>query len=510
MKPKYTIEFVKKLAEKKGGKCLSSFCKNSQSKLIFQCSEGHQWTVPAIRINYHWCPKCGTLRCPQCKPKYTIEDMKKLAERKGGKCLSRVYTNCNKKLIWQCADGHKWKAKQPKIRRGGWCPYCSKYTTEEKCRFIFEQLTRQKFPKSKSVLVDGLELDGYCKNLNIAFEYNGEQHYKIFKHWHGKNGFSLQKDRDRKKKELCIQKKIDLIIISHFEFKTDKELKAFIEGELQTRDVKCKKRINLDLFYSNLSTLKDLQEVAKSRCGELLSRKYYGSKVKLKWKCKKGHIWEATPASVKNKRWCPACGGTKKLTLQHAIKLGKEKNGKCLSKVYVNSKSKLEWQCDKGHIWNASYSNVQNGKWCPFCIGRGKTVECLQKLAQKRNGKLLSTEYKNSFTKYKWQCSKGHIWNSTFGHMMRDGCWCPYCSGNKKTINDLYKLAIQKNGVCLAEQYINSRTHVNWQCEKGHVFSRTSDNVRLGRWCPICRKENRLKNRLERYHGKEKERQKIY
>jgi hypothetical protein len=44
------------------------------------------------------------------------------------------------------------------------------------------------------------------------------------------------------------------------------------------------------------------------------------------------------------------------------------RGGLCLSEQYINSKTKLKWQCSKGHVWEALPTNVKNkGSWCPIC-----------------------------------------------------------------------------------------------------------------------------------------------
>ena len=73
-------------------------------------------------------------------------------------------------------------------------------------------------------------------------------------------------------------------------------------------------------------------------------------------------------------------------------RLAASKNGKCLSKNYINSKTKLLWQCEKGHKWEAIPSSIKVGTWCPKCSarrsGRKKlTIEEMQKIALSREGK---------------------------------------------------------------------------------------------------------------------------
>lgn len=48
--------------------------------------------------------------------------------------------------------------------------------------------------------------------------------------------------------------------------------------------------------------------------------------------------------------------------------IARERGGKCLSDSYVNSMTKLLWECSEGHLWEARPGDVKNGKtWCPEC-----------------------------------------------------------------------------------------------------------------------------------------------
>ena len=44
------------------------------------------------------------------------------------------------------------------------------------------------------------------------------------------------------------------------------------------------------------------------------------------------------------------------------------RGGECLSDTYINNLTKMDFKCDKGHLWNASYNQIVNhGQWCPEC-----------------------------------------------------------------------------------------------------------------------------------------------
>ena len=48
-------------------------------------------------------------------------------------------------------------------------------------------------------------------------------------------------------------------------------------------------------------------------------------------------------------------------------KLAIERGGKCLSTKYTSNKTKLRWQCKKGHEWEAIPHNIKQGHRCPKC-----------------------------------------------------------------------------------------------------------------------------------------------
>ena len=234
--------------------------------------------------------------------------------------------------------------------------------------------------------------------------------------------------------------------------------------------------------------IETIRELARSRGGKLISKIYINSRTPLKWKCAKGHVWEALSNSVKgHNTWCPTCALDRSPSKEEVVKiinklnkLAKTKGGKLLSTDYKNAMQKLEWKCAKGHIFYSSTNAVKDhGYWCLKCSGKEKlSIEILQKDAAKKGGMIISKVYKNSNSKYKWQCSLGHIWSMRATNV-RNGQWCPKCSTKAPLkIEDLKLLAKKRGGVLLTKKYMNAHQKLKWQCSVGHIWLADAANTK--------------------------------
>jgi len=304
---KITISDMLEIAKKSGGLCLSLKYISSHAKLTWQCKKGHQWdSTPANIKQGKWCPACAGLK------RGTIAEMQKVAKKRGGKCLSKEYTNSDTKLSWQCGEGHRWEAVPSNIKQGTWCPICT---------------------------------------------------------------INAQKD-----------------------------------------------------------TIEEMQKIAQERGGECLSKEYINGLTKLAWQCKEGHQWKTVPGGIKQGSWCAVCAGKQKHTIEEMQEIAKERGGRCISDKYTNSDTKLSWQCREGHQWEATPNRVQQGSWCAVCAGLKKgTIEEMQEIARERGGKCLSKEYINSRTKLRWQCGEEHQWEAT-PHSIKQAHWCALCACKKRKI----------------------------------------------------------------------------
>ena len=126
-----------------------------------------------------------------------------------------------------------------------------------------------------------------------------------------------------------------------------------------------------------------MHKLAEKKGGKCLSIEYVNTRTKLKWQCKEGHVWEAKPKKIKRGTWCPICARNVRLTIEKMHKLAEKKGGKCLSTEYVNTRTKLKWQCKEGHVWEARPDNIKRGTWCPIC--RLKSTNDINRYKNKMN-----------------------------------------------------------------------------------------------------------------------------
>ena len=247
------------------------------------------------------------------------------------------------------------------------------------------------------------------------------------------------------------------------------------------------------------SMLDRLNGHAAALGGKCLAIGYKNSKTKVAWECQHGHKWDATPDHVLNqKSWCRECArNRRRIPLQrlqdHAIARG----GLCLSTSKHNSsRTKVFWQCELGHTWEASVNKVLNsGTWCPKCSRKGRTykrrsLKDLQEHAASLGGRCLATTYEGLRVPVLWQCHEGHTWRARPDDVLNKNNWCPVCAGKALVgLRRLQEHAAHRGGKCMAKKYVNAKSKVDWKCEHGHTWRATPHNVlHRGSWCPECMK----------------------
>lgn len=312
---KLTLAEMKTIAQERGGLCMSEKYQHSKTKLRWRCAEGHEWeAVPTSVKSGSWCKQCAVEAIAD-RRRIPLEEVREMVKSKGGQCLSQEYVgNKDDKLRWRCSEGHEWQATLGKVRNdGSWCPTCA--------------------------------------------------------------------------------------------------------------------RLNQRL------TLEDMKELAHAKGGECLSDEYYGQDAKLRWRCAKGHEWEATPGHIRNQGcWCPKCAGRAPLKIEEMRAIAQSRGGQCLSESLINAATKLLWRCAEGHEWEATPNHVKSGHWCRKCGAESRAarqrmpMDEIQALARSRGGECLSGIYEDSDVNLRWRCARGHEWEASLRNVKHNKSWCPICS----------------------------------------------------------------------------------
>jgi hypothetical protein len=311
--------------------------------------------------------------------KLTIAAMTSLASARGGRCLSTSYANSVRPLLWQCAAGHHWSALPATIRKGSWCPRCARVAP-----LTLQEMRRMAAGKS-----------GWCLSLEYAGSSNPLR-------WRCAAGHEW-----------------------------DARPASIRSGNWCPF---CARNRKLDL--------EEMREIARERGGKCLSAVYKNGRTALLWECKKGHRWKARPANVKGgarKRgsWCLACYNSRRVfhlrqNIYAMTKLAFSRGGKCISDEYWGSKTKLTWECERGHHWQATPATIIQGTWCNVCARNQRLdLRAMRKIAASRGGDCLSQTYTNERTVLTWYCAAGHRWRATPGKVKR-GSWCPSCAGLRR------------------------------------------------------------------------------
>lgn len=364
----------------------------------------------------------------------TIQDMRALAALHGGNCLSKEYWGKHTRLSWMCKRGHTWDAYPFMVQRGQWCVMCA--GNDQK---VFALELMHKWAEKRG---------GKCLSINYVNNYTPLK-------WKCGEGHRFSGSRD---------------VIKNGKWCSECKKSAFRKRKLE-----------------------EMQELAKSKGGKCLSAEYANLDTKLLMECKSGHQWKAKPLTlIYNNSWCPYCYGNIRHTIGYMHELAAKKQGKCLSLHYKNIVTPLRWQCFKGHKWSTDPMNIIAGNWCPACAEKKYTLSEVQTLAKTKGGKCISKKYINNKTKLKWECSEKHTWSAGFAQIL-SGSWCPACYRKRSalkrrgsTIEEMQKIAKAKGGKCLSEEYVNQRFHLTWQCSRGHVWKAVPQTVKEGSWCRAC------------------------
>ena len=459
--------------ERNGNLKPEQFTANSDKKIWWKCSEGHEWqAVIGGRNRGNGCPYCAGLYAVKGKNDLqTINSSlaKEWNYDKNGNLRPENFTaNSGQKVWWKCSKGHEWQATIHNRNKPRGCPVCnSERNTSFPEYVIVYYLKKYGLDVIHSYREKGYELDVYIPTKKVAIEYDGYL-------WHqNRIKKDLEKNRRCKEDEIKlyrIREGLQALNDSSIDYITQnkqKDLPKILEEILSTI---IGKRVDIDL-ERDMIDIENLREYTEKENSLSLSNpeiakewnyKKNGnlkpqnlkanSNKKVWWKCNKGHEWQATISGRNRGNGCPYCASRKVLKDYNDLQtvnptLSKEWNYERNNEltpvdVMPNSNKNVWWKCNKGHEWSAKIQERNKGTCCPYCASRKilKDYNDLQTvnpiLAKEwnyeRNNELTPVDVMpNSNKKVWWKCSKEHEWRAIIASRNR-GRGCPYCAGQKK------------------------------------------------------------------------------
>lgn len=299
-----------------GWSCLDDTWSGWHTRHRFVCDRGHAVLALPSAVQRQ------TATCEHCRNDLQLARLQEAAARDGVSCLASAWGGMQASHPFRCHCGHEW-TRTPRLGLRGAgrlrCPVCAKAAANAQRR-LADGLARLKRA--------AMEKGGVC--LSNSYEGRGCRY--------------------------------------RFRCRRDHEWET-LGGEV-LRGVWCgicameERRT----AYRLADGLQRLKAAAAEKGGTCDSGTYLGRASRYRFSCGQGHAWETVGNSVLNGSWCPTCSKqSMRLSLDAACETARARGGQCLSDHYVNSATKMTWVCHRGHTWQAVFSSIRRGSWCPGC-----------------------------------------------------------------------------------------------------------------------------------------------
>jgi hypothetical protein len=437
----------------------------SNKKVSWRCKRNHSWlTTPNSRSS-------KKLGCPFCSGKrisvgendlFTTHPQ--IAAQANGFDPKTVSAGSNKRFEWRCSEGHSWKA--PVYRRTGsqksGCPVCSNLQLLEG------------FNDLQTAYPD-IALEAYLWDpTKVGYSSKEKREWKC-KKGHVWLGSINSRTKANRQCPNCADRKVtigttdllttyphiaaeafgwdprNLIYKSHkimtWKCPQDHIYQASI-SKRTLRNHGCNICANKKIVAGINDLATTHPEIAKEANGWDPTQVNAGRGSKLKsekrsWRCSRGHIFEATPASRTNPKimsGCPFCSGNTNLSGFNDLatthpEIAKEAYGWDPRKSRGGHNKKHEWRCALGHIYKQTITARMQGGGCLYCQndlilkGFNDLMTLNPRVALEADGWDPTNITDASQKVMSWKCSEGHKWKTTVGNR-KAGKNCPTCANS--------------------------------------------------------------------------------
>ena len=178
----------------------------------------HVWEVTPNNFinNGSRCPKCHTRKSRKTNEQFVAE----VYDLVGGEyTFLEPYTKAiNKIKVRHNICGLEYEAVPIHFLNGNRCPNCVYYRGEKAVADVLDSLSIEYSREHTFEYLGRKRYDFFIPSLNIAIEYDGEQHFKAVDHWGGEEALKRTQESDALKNDFCEYMGIDLLRIPYWEF----------------------------------------------------------------------------------------------------------------------------------------------------------------------------------------------------------------------------------------------------------------------------------------------------
>ena len=440
----------------------------SDKKFEWECKDGHRWIASVTNrvLKGTGCPTCAKVNR---NPSYGInlkKEFPEIAAEANGWDPEAITAGSKLKLEWKCPIGHTYLSRPyERTKKKHGCPICSgkkilsgfndlltlapdiaaemigsdptKVSAGNNKNFSWKCKKNHEYVASVHNRVKNKSGCPYCSGLKALPGFNdlATTHPHLALQAYGWDPKTVRAGTHKKLEWKCE--------VGHI-------FTATGEGRLSEKTSGCRvcNRTQVSPGANDLATTHP--EIAKQAVGWDPSTISSGSNVKKLWRCEKGHEYFSSPISRTNTKKgpnraakgtnCPVCSGKKILPGYNDIatthpEIAKQAVGWDPRTKTAGSNKKMDWQCEKTHVWNAAINNrISQNLGCPICSGQkvlfgfNDLTTTHPNLAKEAFGWDARLYNRGSSKNKKWKCAEGHIWTALISNRGLRGDGCPSCA----------------------------------------------------------------------------------
>jgi hypothetical protein len=382
----------------------------SHEKTWWRCKLGHSWKTSVIERtrNGSGCPVCLGKRSDKVPSLLAHQLVEEWHPTKNSILPTEVTPGSGKKVWWQCRRGHEWVAQIAKRTLGSGCPVCARtkralgngvtvsdtislaqYWDSEKNSVPSDEVTagskqvfwwrcEQGHEWEDSPLANRSRKNPCpaCSNIQIILGVNDilTRYPKLIPYW--KQELNPETPLDTLKPGFKPKIKWNCPNGHVWEAK----ILNMVHSKSANPCPYCLNRRHEE-GVNDIATLYPELEKVWHPDNPPMNKSYPGAG-ELRWKCQKGHEWEATIYSVlavKDETKCSVCANRVTIPTVNSLLVRDPslaaqwhptKNGDVTpDQVALNANIRAWWRCEQGHEWQ-TYVYVRQQTGCPKCSKR--------------------------------------------------------------------------------------------------------------------------------------------